>query len=246
MHPHLFRLGPVTVPTFGAIAALGLVLTISLAARGARILRLNEDAVWNLCLWMAAGTLVLSRLIIVAQVWPAFAKYPLYILTLPTVTKWGLLLALGSGAVYMLVKRLPWLKTLDAMAPAALLLQAFLHLGTHFSGDDLGLATTLRLGTMFGDEGYHPVALYSAVLTLIACAVVFGWLGRERQAGEAFGLGLTLAVLIRFGVDMLRPGWVLPETMVGHVLRVDQLVLTVMAVVGLSFFFQRKGVRDAQ
>lgn len=246
MHPHLFRIGPVTVPTFGAIAALGLVLAISLAARCARVMRLNEDAVWNLCLWMAAGTLVLSRLIIVAQVWKSFAKYPLYILTLPTVTKWGLLLALGSGAVYMLVKRLPWLRTLDALAPAALLLQAFLHFGTHFSGDDLGLATTSHLGVMFGDEGYHPVALYSAVLTLVACAVAFVWLRRESQPGETFGLSLTLAALIRFFVDTLRPGWVLPETMIGNLLRVDQLVLMLLVVVGLSFFFQRKGVRYAQ
>ncbi|MEZ2347131.1 prolipoprotein diacylglyceryl transferase [Terriglobus sp. RCC_193] len=246
MHPHLFRIGPVTVPTFGAIAALGLVLAISLAARGARVMRLNEDAVWNLCLWMAAGTLVLSRLIIVAQVWKSFAKYPLYILTLPTVTKWGLLLALGSGAVYVLVKRLPWLRTLDALAPAALLLQAFLHLGTHFSGDDLGLATSSRLGVVFGDQGYHPVALYSAVLTLVACAVAFVWLHRESQPGETFGLSLTLAALIRFFVDTLRPGWVLPATMIGNLLRVDQLVLVLLAVAGLSFFFQRKGVRYAQ
>jgi phosphatidylglycerol:prolipoprotein diacylglycerol transferase len=246
MHPHLFRIGPVTVPTFGAIAALGLVLAISLAARGARVMRLNEDAVWNLCLWMAAGTLVLSRLIIVAQVWKSFAKYPLYILTLPTVTKWGLLLALGSGVVYMLVKRLPWLRTLDAMAPAALLLQAFLHLGTHFSGDDLGLATSSRMGVAFGDQGYHPVALYSAVLTLVACALAFVWMHRESQPGETFGLSLTLAALIRFFVDTLRPGWVLPETMIGNLLRVDQLVLVLLAVAGLSFFFQRKGVRYAQ
>ena len=246
MHPHLFRIGPVTVPTFGAIAALGLVLAISLAARGARVMRLNEDAVWNLCLWMAAGTLVLSRLIIVAQVWKSFAKYPLYILTLPTLTKWGLLLALGSGVAYMLVKRLPWLRTLDALAPAALLLQAFLHLGTHFSGDDLGAATTSRLGVIFGDQGYHPVALYSAVLTLVACAAAFVWLHRESQPGETFGLSLTLAALIRFFVDTLRPGWVLPETMIGNLLRVDQLVLMLLAVVGLSFFFQRKGVRYAQ
>ena len=97
MHPHLARIGPITIPTFGAVAAVGLVLAILLAARGARVMRISEDGVWNLCLFTAAGTLVLSRVVIVVQVWKAFLHYPLYILTLPTVTKFGLLLALLSG-----------------------------------------------------------------------------------------------------------------------------------------------------
>lgn len=246
MHPHLFHLGPVTVPTFGALAALGLVLGITLAARGARAVRLPEESVWNLCLVIAAGTLLLSRAIIVAQVWKAFLHYPLYILTLPTVTKWGLLIAAVSGAWYMLLKRLPVLRTLDAMAPAVLLLQAFLHLGTHFSGDDLGLATSLPVGRWFGDEGYHPVALYSAVLTLVASAATYAWLHREKQPGEALGLALTLAALIRFSVDTLRPSWVLPDTTLAHALRADQLVLTLIAAAGLCFFFDRKGAHHAQ
>lgn len=246
MHPHLFHLGPITIPTFGAVAALGLVLAITLAARGARAMRISEDAVWNLCLFTAAGTLVLSRAIIVAQVWQAFRHYPLYILTLPTVTKWGLLLAIVSGAWYMLYKRLPVLRTLDAVAPAALLLQAFLHLGTHFSGDDLGLATASPIGRWFGDEGYHPVALYSAVFSLIACGVAYAWLRRETQPGETAGLALAFAATIRFSVDTLRPDWVLPSTLIAHALRVDQLVLTLLTVAGLCFFFDRKGAHHAQ
>jgi phosphatidylglycerol:prolipoprotein diacylglycerol transferase len=240
MHPHLARIGPITIPTFGAVAALGLVLAILLAARGARVMRLSEDSVWNLCLFTAAGTMILSRLVIVVQVWKAFLHYPLYILTLPTVTKFGLLLALGSGVAYMLLKRLPWLRTADALAPAILLLQAALHLGTLFSGDDLGSGTKSPLGHIIsGDQGYHPVALYSAVLSLLASAAAFVWLHRESQAGETFGLSLTMAALIRFFIDELRPTYVLPDTFVGGFLRIDQLLLTLLAAAGLCFFFKR-------
>jgi phosphatidylglycerol:prolipoprotein diacylglycerol transferase len=246
MHPHLARIGPITIPTFGAVAALGLVLAILLAARGARVVRISEDSVWNLCLFTAAGTLVLSRAVIVAQVWKAFMHYPLYILTLPTVTKFGLLLALLCAAAYVLFKRLPWLLTGDAVAPAVLLFQAALHLGTLFSGDDLGMATTSRLGRLISaDDGYHPVALYSAVLSLLAAGIAFAWLHRERQPGETLGLSLTLAALIRFFIDELRPGYVLPETFVANFLRIDQLLLTLLAAAGLCFFFTR-GKRHAQ
>ena len=245
MHPHLARFGPVTIPTFGAIAAAGLVLSILLAARGARAIRISENAVWNLCLFTAAGTLLLSRLIIIAQVPRSFLHYPMYILTLPTVTQYGLLAAVVSSIGYALLKHLPLLRTADAIAPAALLLQSSLHIGSLFAGDDLGSPTSTWMGQLIpGDRGFHPVALYAALLSLLSTAVTFLFLSHERRAGETFGLALTLAALARFFVDELRPDYVLPETMAGF-LRVDQLFLIALAAAGLCFFFGR-GTRHAQ
>ena len=245
MHPHLARIGPVTIPTFGAVAAAGLVLSIVLAARGARAVSISEDAVWNLCLFTAAGTLLLSRLIIIAQVPRSFLHYPMYILTLPTVTQYGLLAALVSAIAYVLLKHLPLLRTADAVAPAALLLQAFLHAGSLFAGDDLGSPTAAWMGRLIpGDRGFHPVALYAALLSLASAAVAFAFLQRERRAGETFGLALVLAALARFFIDQLRPDYVLPETMAGF-LRLDQVVLIAVTAAGLCFFFKR-GARHAQ
>ncbi len=227
------------MPTFGVVAALGLVAAILLAARGARVMRISEDAVWNLCMVTAAGTLLLSRLIIIAQVPRSFLHYPLYILSLPTVTRYGLLAALLSALAYALWKRLPMLRTADAVAPAALLLQGFLHLGSLFAGDDLGAPSHSWLGRLVpGDPGYHPVALYSAFLSFAAAVLASAWLGRETQAGETAGLVLALAALIRFFVDQMRPDYVLPDTMAGF-LRIDQTVLIALAAAGLCFFFRR-------
>jgi phosphatidylglycerol:prolipoprotein diacylglycerol transferase len=241
MHPHLARIGPVTIPTFGAVAALGLVMAIVLAARGARTLRINEDVMWNLCLVSAAGTLLLSRLIIIAQVGKAFLHYPLYILTLPTVTRYGLMAALLSGAAYALVHRMPMLLTVDAIAPAILLLQGALHIGTLFSGDDVGSVTAAWPGRIVpGAIGFHPVALYAGVLCLAACGLTWWYLSRESQPGETFGLALVLSALVRFFVDQFRPAFALPETTVANMLRIDQLALIALAVAGLCFFFQRR------
>ena len=247
MHPHLLRVGPLTIPTFGAVAAVGLVLSILLAARCARLLRLDEDAVWNLCLVSAAGTLLLSRLLIVAEMPSAFLHYPLYILSLPTVTRYGLLLALLSGLGYALYRRLPLLGTADALAPAALLLQAALHLGSLFAGDDLGSPTASLAGQWIpGDRGYHPVALYAAVLSLLASAAAFAFLRGHHGNGEVFGLGLSVAALIRFFVDQFRPEYVLPDAFVGNFLRVDQIVLIALVAAGACFFFQRRSSPLAQ
>ncbi len=246
MYPHLAHLGPVTIPTYGAVAALGLALAILLAARCARLLGVHDDAVWNLCLISAMGTLLLSRLVIIAQMPTAFLHYPMYILTLPTVTRYGLLGAVLSGIGYALWKRLPLLRTADALTPGALLLQAALHAGSLFAGDDLGSPTPLPVGQWIrGDRGYHPVALYAAALSLLGVVLTYGYLRSAHRGGETLGLGLGLAALSRFFVDQLRPDYVLPDAFVGNFLRVDQAALIALVAVGMAFFFKRER-HDAQ
>lgn len=229
------------MPTYGAVAALGLVLAILLAARCARLLDLRDDAVWNLCLLSAVGTLVLSRLVIVAQIPAAFLHYPMYILTLPTVTRYGLLGAVLTGIAYALWKRLPLLRTADALTPGVLLLQSALHLGSLFAGDDLGSPTRLPVGQWLrGDRGYHPVALYAAVLSLLGAALTYGFLRGLPRAGEVLGLGLALAAMSQFVVDLFRPDYVLPDAFVGTALRMDQVVLIALTAAGIAFFFKKE------
>jgi len=62
-------------------------------------------------------------------------------LSLPSVTRWGLLIALVSGLGYILVKRMPLLTTLDTIAPATMLLAMALHVGDIFTG---GISVWLR------------------------------------------------------------------------------------------------------
>ena len=96
-----------------------------------------------------------------------------------------LLAALVSAIAYAVFKHLPLLRTADAVAPAALLLQSSLHVGSLFAGDDLGSPTSAWMGHLIrGDRGFHPVALYAALLSLLSTGAAFVFLQRERQAGE--------------------------------------------------------------
>lgn len=234
MHPRLFHFGHVIVPTYGVLAALGLVCAIVLAEWCAPRAGLAADRVGSLCLWAAFGTLVLSRVALVLQSPRAFALYPTLILTLPTVTKFGLVLALLSGAVYAAVLRLPWLRTLDAVAPAVLLFATFLHVGSFFAGTDLGSGTSVALGNLVpGDEGHHPVALYAAMLAMTGCALTTAVLLRQKRAGAAFGTGLGAFAVGRFVADEFRPAYLLPQVRVPGFLRVDQLLLIALTAAGM-------------
>ena len=187
------------------------------------------------------GTLVLSRLVLIVQSPRAFHTYPALLLSLPTVTRFGLLLAFLSGGAYMLAARLPWLRTLDAIAPAVLLLMAFLSLGSFFAGTDAGSATTLRIGHLVrGEEAHHPVALYAALLWLCSCALAFTILLRQRKPGVSFGVALALAAAGKFICDEFRPSYVLPDFyLAGTHLRIDQLVWIALTAAGMLLLLER-------
>lgn len=247
MHPRLAHFGPVVLPTYGVVAAVGLVLAIALAGRCATRMRVNEDAMTNLCIAMGAGTLIFSRLVLIAEAPASFLRYPLFMLALPTVTRFGLLAAGLTGMGYVLWRRMPLLRTLDSVAPPAAMFDGFLHLGDLFAGDDLGVRTSLHIGRLVpGDEGHHPVAIYAAVLSFVIAAFGLVHLRRERQAGQAFGLVLASMAAARFLVDEVRVSYLLPQTYLpGLALRVDQGVLLLLVLCG-GLFFLTWGARRAQ
>lgn len=242
MHPRLAHFGSVVIPTYGVIAAAGLVCSILFAEWCAARAGVPAERVWNLCTVIAIGTLLLSRLILIAQSPRAFRTYPWLLLSLPTVTRFGLLLALASAAAYIAFARMPWLRTLDAIAPAALLFSGFLHLGSFFAGTDLGSGTTLAIGSLVsGDEGHHPVALYAAFASFLGAAIATLVLRRQRTPGRAFGTVVSMGAAGSFFSDQFRPSYTLPQTVLPGFLRIDQIFFILLTAAGMLFLLDRKG-----
>ena len=234
MHPRLAHFGSLVIPTYSVVAALGLIAAFLFAEWCAPRAGLARDRIWTLSLAVLIGTVVLSRLALAIELWPSFRSYPRLVLTLPTLTKFGPALVLLSAAACIAAMRLPWLRTLDAVTPAALLLLTALHLGGFFAGNDLGSHTSSAIGNLVpGDEGHHPVALYAAFLTALACGASLLTLLRDNRAGRTFGVGLAAVAIARFLADEFRPGYLLPSAGLPGFLRADQLLLLALAVAGM-------------
>lgn len=225
MHPHLFHLGPITITTYGAFAAFGLVLAMLLAERNARVKHIDPDAVWNLCLVAIVSTLLLSRAVLIAQNPQSFLRYPMLILTLPTVTQFGLGASLVSGLAYALYRKLPLLSLADVLSPAAMVLVGCLHLGDLLAGNDIGIATTsifghiipsLRAPGPFSLIGSYPVALFSAVAAMLIAVLGLMWLPRSHPPGEIAGATLILASGAAYLCDLLRPEEIAPPFTILH------------------------------
>lgn len=221
MYPRLFQFGPFTVPTYGIFAAVALVAGLMLAMRAAVRLRLSPEAMWNFGLITIFSAVLGSRLLMIAGHLHDFLAYPLLMLsiTIPRTIN-DVLTELGLGAcaglLYMTVKRMPWLTTLDAAAPAWALGQAILMLGCFFAGCDYGRPTAMPWGIAFHsrwaamwngtplDVRLQPVQLYLCALQLALCLLLLWWLPRHRQPGELAGAWMFLSGLAQFFLDFYR------------------------------------------
>ena len=131
MIPLTWHFGRVVVPVSGLIAAAGVVSALFLARATAKRLDVDPDKVWNLgvigivCVWIG------SRLLLILLNWTDFRAHPLWMLGLISVRSrpallGGAALAIAGGLAYARYARLPFRRTLDALAvPFALASTAF-------------------------------------------------------------------------------------------------------------------------
>ncbi|HUZ93778.1 MAG TPA: prolipoprotein diacylglyceryl transferase family protein [Edaphobacter sp.] len=206
MHPTLLHFGHITLPTFGVLAAVGLMAALALSLRTATIAGLSPDRLWNAGLFLLLSAFVLSRLLLVVMYLHAFLTYPILLLAVPSLTPLGLLLTGIVTLLYLRVRRLPLLATLDAWAPCATLIWAFLALGHFAEGSDPGLVTTLPWGRpmIAGGIPLHPVALYAAIVAVLLTVVLFGHLRRRPRRGDTAAFALAAVGVAQFLLTFLR------------------------------------------
>lgn len=221
MYPRLFQIGPLTLPTYGVFAAIALIAGLMLGMRTAARLGISPDRMWNFGLATIVSAILGSRLLLIFSHWHDFLSYPLLMLSIAiprTVDSVVTELGLGAcaGLLYMTLRRMPWLRTLDAAAPAWALGQAILMLGCFFAGCDYGRPTAMPWGVVFHSRWatmwngtplevkLQPVQLYLCAVELALCLLLLWWLPRRRQAGELAGAYLLLSGGAQFFLDLLR------------------------------------------
>ena len=177
-----------------------------LSLRTAALAAINPEALWDAGLFTILSALILSRLLLVITNLKSFLSYPLIILALPSLTATGILLTLIATIFYLRIKKLPLLNTLDAWAPCATLVWAFLALGHLAEGSDPGLPTTLPWSILSPTEGarLHPVALYAAIAAALITAALLTYLSRHPHPGRTAALALAASGIAQFLITFLR------------------------------------------
>src|SRR4051812_39017261 len=110
VHPVLIHIGAFIIPSYGAIAALGVLAGLIVAQRTAQRAGLNPGQIWNLCVTALFAALVAQRLLLIAINMSDLRQHPSWLLTLamvhhPLLAGAGAAAALVAAALYARRKR---------------------------------------------------------------------------------------------------------------------------------------------
>jgi len=215
MHPILFKIGPITIYTYGFLLAVAFLAAIFVAGREAQRLGIPGGAFFDLCFYLILAALVGSRLLFVILEPRTFLSHPLKIFAL-----WeggldfqgGLFLALVVAFFFIRRHGLPWRPTLDALALGAPLGQFFGRLGCFMAGCCYGKPANLPWAVTFTNPNslcpvrvpVHPTQLYEGFLDLGVFLFLYWFRSRKGYNGQMTLIYLGLAGLVRFVVEFFR------------------------------------------
>lgn len=250
------------IPSYGAMAALGVLAALFLAVRLARMAGVDANQVWNLCIVALFAAVVGSRVLLVAVNWSALRMHPRWLLGLamihhPLLAAAGAMTGAAAGTMYGRWQRMPLWATADALAAPLALGLACEQVGALLAGNGYGTETTAPWavtylhpltarwsGTPLG-IAVHPVQGYAALAFLTLALFLCFWLPRRQRVGDVAGLalaGLGVAVFVtEFWRDAEGRGRLL-----GGALDGPQVAAVLMVVAGAAVLWEWKrpdGVR---
>jgi phosphatidylglycerol:prolipoprotein diacylglycerol transferase len=224
MYPELFRfLGISFIRSYGVMLAVAFLIGIIWARKRAARAGIPPDHVIDISFIVLISSIVGSRFFYVIFHLDEFADN-LFDIVNPfqggTVGIFGLsmgggiVLAIISAFLFLIIKRLkPW-GIFDAMMPMFALGVGITRIGCFLNGCCYGLPTDSRLGVIFPPDsgaGFHfpdtpllPVQLYSSLAGFAILLIVL-WSERFKKFdGHSFWLTIALYAVWRFVIDFYR------------------------------------------
>jgi phosphatidylglycerol:prolipoprotein diacylglycerol transferase len=261
VHPVLLKIGALIIPSYGALAAMGVLLALFLAQRTARTVGVTPHHVWNISVIALFAALVGSRLLLVVVNWHQLRRHPLWTFGLSTIHSpllAGIVALIGAGAAlwYMRWQRMPWADTLDVLAAPLVIALACEQLGALLAGSDFGTDASVPWavtythplaarwsGTPLGVP-LHPVQAYAALAYLTLAIALLFFLPMRRQPGDAAGLALIGVGVVLFITEFWRDpegrGRVLNGALDG-----PQVAAIVLVFLGALLLRERTGAKPA-
>jgi phosphatidylglycerol:prolipoprotein diacylglycerol transferase len=173
MFPHLFTIGPITLYSYGLMAAIGFLAGISWAAHLAKKEEIDPQKVFDTGFWVVVGAIVGSRIFYVGQHYESYLKDPLGVFKLwegGLVFYGGVIGAVTATWLCVKAYKLAFWPLADILTPGVALGHAFGRIGCFLAGCCYGLETDVAWGVTFSDAAsiaptgvaLHPTQLYSA------------------------------------------------------------------------------------
>jgi phosphatidylglycerol:prolipoprotein diacylglycerol transferase len=257
VHPVLFTFGALLIPSYGALAAAGVLTALLLAQHTARTAGVSPAQVWNVCVIALFTALVGSRILLVLVNWRELKAHPMWMLGLATIhSPWlagaGVLIGGLAAFAYMRWQHLHLMATLDALAPPLAIGLALEQVGALLAGAGFGTETTVRWAIVYThplahrwsgtplDIPLHPVQAYAALAYATLAVLLLVGMPMRRQAGDIAGVALMGIAVSLYVTEFWREPAGRGPVMHGA-LDAPQVAAIVLVVAGGLVLMQRNG-----
>ncbi len=253
MYPVLFKIGPLTLHTYGFFVALGFLLALTWTQRESLRRGLDPEIFHDLFFYVVISALIGARVFYVGLNFSYFSQDPLAALRL---WEGGLVFYGGFlAAVPVFVWRIrrwqqPALEILDVAAPGLVLAQAVGRLGCLSAGCCYGKACATGLAITFSDpishaplhQPLHPTQIYHSVADISIFAVLFFLSQRRLKRGTLVVVYMLLYGTLRFTVEFWRGD---PRGFL-YGFSTSQLISAGLVICGILFWFFKVNRGSAQ
>ncbi len=219
MYPILVRIGPVSVPTYGFMMALGVALGLLFLYVQSKKQGLDAPRIFDAAFYTILISLAGAKLILFLGNFSYYTRYPGELLSLARsggVFQGGLIFGVVFALWYFRRRHIPTWKAADIIGPALALGHGFGRIGCFMAGCCYGRVCESPWGVRFQSQfahdltglplgiALHPVQLYESILNFLNFFVLFLVLRRKKFDGQVFSLYLLFYSVIRIGTEYFR------------------------------------------
>jgi phosphatidylglycerol:prolipoprotein diacylglycerol transferase len=247
VHPIAFNLGPLPIRWYGVMMALAFLTGLWTASRRGLRESVPPERIIDLGPWLIVGAIVGARMLYVLTFWREhFAGEPIgeiFSIWHGGQIYYGGLIGASLGyIVYVRLKKFPFWKGADILAPSIALGYVFGRIGCLMNGCCYGRECHLPWAIHFppGHEtfgkGVHPTQVYESLLNLGLYGAL-AWLYRRKKFdGQVFATYLVGYALLRSFVEMFRGDYPPSQRFFGGYLTPAHLVSLATLAAGAILF----------
>jgi phosphatidylglycerol---prolipoprotein diacylglyceryl transferase len=239
MHPILFKIGPLSIHTYGFFLAMGMLAGIFMARSEARRYQLDPDKIMDLCFYIVIAAIVGSRLFYVLTYPDLYISEPMEIFKIwngGLVFYGGFIGAAIVVIIYLRVYRLPLGKSSDIAAIAMPLGHFFGRIGCFSAGCCYGKVCQMPWAVTFRNPDslaplnipLHPTQLYESAANLMVFFIMLAIRPYKRFDGQLFLIYIILYGVNRSIIEMFRDDF-RGATILG-IFSISQIIAIVSAI----------------
>jgi phosphatidylglycerol:prolipoprotein diacylglycerol transferase len=253
--PRLFHIGNFSMPTYGFLVALGVLLGLWISVRNSQRQGIDPEKAWNLGILVVLCGIIGAKVLYILVDLSYYTAHPREIFSLGTlqaggVFSGGLVAALVAAIWYVRANRMPALATCDAFAPGLALGHAIGRVGCFAAGCCWGKPTHSFWGVTFHNPlsnawvgtplgvPLEPTQLFESAVELANFFILTWLLHRKKFDGQVIGAYLFLYGFARYFLEFLRddPG---RGEVFGGAMTGTQLIAILLVIAGGALWLRR-------